>query len=123
MCDCAMVCNAGVTWQGAGLTAGDAAREAFVTAEAARAPHVLMRPHLAKDGNMWSFLYGDNIQEGVCGFGETVEAAAADFDKNWRTEKILVAADRQPLTATERETIRQKVESMRSQIESQAKTS
>lgn len=54
-------------------------------------PVFLIRPHLAKNGNMWSFLYGDNIQEGICGFGETVAKAAADFDNNWHNEKIKVS--------------------------------
>lgn len=39
-----------------------------------------------KDGNKWSFLYGDNIQEGICGFGETIFLAAWDFYKNIKTE-------------------------------------
>lgn len=114
MCDCAMVCNAGVEWQGAAITAGDTAREQ-------RRPHVLMKPSLGKDGNMWCALYGDNIQEGVCGFGETPAQAMADFDKNWETEKIKVAASHSPLTDAEREKIRQRVESMRPQIEAAAK--
>lgn len=34
---------------------------------------------LSKDGNMWCFLWGDNLQEGVCGFGETIFDAAWNF--------------------------------------------
>ena len=29
-----------------------------------------------KDGNQWSFLYGDNIQEGIYGFGSTIDEVA-----------------------------------------------
>ena len=32
-----------------------------------------------KDGNMWSVLYGDNIQEGFVGFGPTIFDALAAF--------------------------------------------
>ena len=52
----------------------------------ARRPSFIWRPHLAKDGNMWSALYGDNIQEGVCGFGKTPEEAMLAFDKAWVRE-------------------------------------
>lgn len=38
---------------------------------------------LSKDGDMWCFLYGDNLQDGVAGFGKSVAAAADDFEKNW----------------------------------------
>lgn len=40
-----------------------------------------------KDGNQWSFLYGDNIQDGICGFGDTIDRAAWDFYTNLKTEK------------------------------------
>ncbi len=32
-----------------------------------------------KDGNKWCFLYGENIQEGICGFGDTIYEAAKVF--------------------------------------------
>lgn len=66
----------------------NAAVEAQGTATAGRAPHVLMRPSLMPDGNKWSALYGDNIMQGVCGFGDTPEQAMADFDKNWLNQTI-----------------------------------
>ena len=40
-----------------------------------------------KDGNQWCFLYGENIQEGVCGFGDTIRDAAIDFYNNICYEK------------------------------------
>lgn len=46
-------------------------------------PSVFMRPKIYKDGNMWLCLYGDNIQEGVCGFGETPDKATHEFDAEW----------------------------------------
>lgn len=41
-----------------------------------------------KDGNQWSFLYGDNIQDGICGFGDTINEAALNFYTNLKSEKI-----------------------------------
>lgn len=41
---------------------------------------------LSKDGNRWCFLWGENLQEGICGFGETVYQAAWDFYSNIKTE-------------------------------------
>lgn len=64
----------------------NAAMEAQTTEQARRAPHVLMRPRIFPDGDAWCALYGENIQEGVCGFGETPGAAAADFDLAWRQQ-------------------------------------
>ncbi len=52
-------------------------------AEDAGMPHVLMRPKLSIDGNQWCALYGDNLQDGVAGFGVSPQKAMADFDKNW----------------------------------------
>lgn len=43
---------------------------------------------LSKDGNMWCFLWGDNLQNGVCGFGETIFEAAWDFYTNIKREKV-----------------------------------
>ncbi len=53
-------------------------------------PCVLMRPSIGRDGNKWSVLYGDNIMDGVCGFGDTPEEAMRDFDSNWHKQKIQV---------------------------------
>lgn len=40
------------------------------------------------DGNQWCFLYGENIQEGICGFGDTIYEAALDFYVNVKTEVV-----------------------------------
>lgn len=66
----------------------NAAEMAF-RAEVLRAsPHVLMRPRLYPDGDMWCALYGENLHDGVAGFGVTPEEACDDFDKNWRGQKL-----------------------------------
>ncbi|QFY42948.1 hypothetical protein F6R98_10265 [Candidatus Methylospira mobilis] len=33
------------------------------------------------DGNSYCFLWGDDLQSGVCGFGDTPIAAMHDFDR------------------------------------------
>lgn len=50
-------------------------------------PFMLLRPRLYPDGNQWCALYGDNLQDGVAGFGDTPEEAAKAFDDAWRSEK------------------------------------
>jgi len=46
-------------------------------------PSVLYRPRICIDGNQWCALYGDNLQDGVAGFGDSVQAAMSDFDVQW----------------------------------------
>lgn len=47
------------------------------------APHTRMRPRIFLDGERWCALYGDNIMEGVAGFGGTPFEACLDFDRNF----------------------------------------
>ena len=51
-----------------------------------RRPFVLLRPRMYPDGNQWCALYGDNLQEGVAGFGDTPSKAALAFDLAWLNE-------------------------------------
>lgn len=46
-------------------------------------PSVQFRPRLSIDGNQWCALYGDNLQDGVAGFGNSPANAMWDFDRNW----------------------------------------
>lgn len=48
-------------------------------------PCVLLRPSLSIDGNKWCAMYGDNLQDGVCGFGKSPSDAMHDFDRNYHT--------------------------------------
>jgi len=50
-------------------------------------PCLLFKPRLFADGNQWCALYGENIHEGVCGFGDTPSAAMYAFDTEWATCK------------------------------------
>ena len=46
-------------------------------------PSVLFRPKLSVDGDQWCALYGDDLQSGVGGFGDSPEKAMYDFDRAW----------------------------------------
>lgn len=46
-------------------------------------PSVLFKPKIYIDGNVYYALYGENLQDGVAGFGESPAKAMLDFDKNW----------------------------------------
>ena len=39
----------------------------------------LLRPKFYQDGDMFCFLYGNNIQDGILGFGKTPAEAAVSF--------------------------------------------
>jgi hypothetical protein len=55
-------------------------------------PHILMKPTLLQDGNMWSALYGDDLAVGVAGFGETPHKAMRAFDTAWLSQKTNAAS-------------------------------
>lgn len=61
--------------------------EAAITRYALTAPHVLMKPRIFPDGDAWCALLGENLQEGICGFGATPAQAAGAFDDAWRTAR------------------------------------
>ena len=46
-------------------------------------PSSVYRPALSIDGNQWCALYGDNLQDGVAGFGDSPADAMWYFDRNW----------------------------------------
>lgn len=46
-------------------------------------PSVVFKPALSKDGNMWCALFGENLAEGVAGFGDTPARAMYAFDTAW----------------------------------------
>lgn len=54
-----------------------------VAASSHERPSVLYRPRLSIDGAQWCALYGENLQDGVAGFGDSPIAAMADFDQAW----------------------------------------
>ncbi|MDH5570592.1 MAG: hypothetical protein OEY89_02435 [Gammaproteobacteria bacterium] len=52
-----------------------------------------LQPKIFIEGNMWCILYGENLQSGVAGFGDSPLDAVMDFNRAWhsklskRTEK------------------------------------
>jgi len=50
-------------------------------------PSAVYKPTISLDGNMYCALYGEDLMSGCAGFGETMDAAMWDFDKNWREQK------------------------------------
>jgi len=43
----------------------------------------MLNPKIYKDGNQWCVLYGENIQDGIAGFGNTPHEAVIDWEINW----------------------------------------
>lgn len=48
-------------------------------------PSVMLRPKVFIDGSHWCALYGDNLQDGVAGFGDSPAKAMSEFDRAWLT--------------------------------------
>lgn len=46
-------------------------------------PSVLYRPSLSIDGDKWCALYGEDLQNGVAGFGKSPELAMLAFNQAW----------------------------------------
>lgn len=46
-------------------------------------PSAVYRPALSLDGNAWCALYGDNLQIGIAGFGDSPDEAMRAFDAAW----------------------------------------
>lgn len=61
----------------------DAARLAF---SGYSQPSAIYRPKLFIDQNLWCALYGDNLQEGVSGFGDSPKNAMDAFNEAWETK-------------------------------------
>jgi len=57
-----------------------------VLAVVLEAPHIIQKPKFGLDGDQYYFLKGDNIQDGIAGFGPTPKAAASAFDLAWSEE-------------------------------------
>lgn len=43
----------------------------------------MLKPEIKKDGNQWCVLYGDNLQVGIAGFGDSPHLAVMDFNFQW----------------------------------------
>lgn len=47
-------------------------------------PSAVFRPKVFIDGRQWCALYGDDLQNGVAGFGDNPSDAMFDFDRAWQ---------------------------------------
>ena len=86
--------------------AAEVAEYASRVSDAHCRPSAVYRPILKIDGDQWCALYGDNLQDGVAGFGDTPSAAMRAFDKEWESSSAkdqyaLVKQSRVPLTNSE----------------------
>lgn len=45
----------------------------------------MLKPKVSIDGNQWCVLYGENLQDGIAGFGDTLYLAILDFNKSFST--------------------------------------
>ena len=61
-------------------------QEFSIAVDAMRNPSAIYRPTLSIDGNKWCALYGEDLQCGVAGFGDSPAEAMADFDANWNAK-------------------------------------
>lgn len=57
-------------------------------------PSAIYRPKISIDGDQWCALYGDNLQDGVAGFGDSPADAMCDFDRNWNVKLSVQRAAR-----------------------------
>lgn len=46
----------------------------------------MLNPSLTKDGNQWCVLYGENLQVGIAGFGDSPILAILDFNKQFHSK-------------------------------------
>lgn len=61
----------------------EAATMKWTAAQELLRPSIMLKPRLSIDGNQWCALYGENLQDGVAGFGDSPDLAYRDFDMNW----------------------------------------
>lgn len=52
-------------------------------------PVILYKPRIFRDGNQWCALYGENVQEGIAGFGSSPAEAALRFDSEWSSKLVI----------------------------------
>ena len=46
-------------------------------------PFAIYKPKMFIDGDQWCALYGDNLQDGIAGFGDSPNDAKNNFNINW----------------------------------------
>lgn len=61
----------------------EAARLRLERATRMATPSMMLLPKLSLDGDQWCALFGENLQDGVAGFGDSPDEAYYDFDQEW----------------------------------------
>jgi hypothetical protein len=61
----------------------EAAKEKYIREAQMNTPAYMLMPYLSIDGDQWCALHGENLQDGVAGFGDSPAEAYDDFNKNW----------------------------------------
>lgn len=46
----------------------------------------MLKPKIFKDGKQWCVLYGNNIQDGIAGFGDTPYLAILNWNSQWQSK-------------------------------------
>jgi len=59
-----------------------------MASQIAMEPFTIYKPKILPDGNQWCVLLGDNIQEGVVGFGDTPRKAVVNFNHNFDNQTL-----------------------------------
>ncbi len=75
-------------YQMAGYYAHVAAERQLDAANESLRPFILYRARVFQDGDQWCALLG-SVETGVCGYGETPDAAARAFDEAWQNQQAL----------------------------------
>lgn len=47
-----------------------------------------LKPSVFQDGNQWCVLYGQNLQDGIVGFGDTPYRAMLDWNAAWHKPAV-----------------------------------
>lgn len=76
-----------LNFSGASYLWQHAQQEIYAVSGEMQRPSVLYRPSISMDGSKWCALYGEDLMQGVAGFGDTPAEAMADFDKNWLKQR------------------------------------
>ena len=63
----------------------------FIVGNEMTRPSAIYRPSIGLDGTKWCALYGEDLMNGVAGFGDTPEEAMRDFDQAWLKQRTPVA--------------------------------
>lgn len=61
-------------------------QEIYAVSHEMQRPSVLYRPQIMIEGDKWLALYGENLQDGVVGSGDSPAEAMYAFDQAWNAK-------------------------------------